>query len=194
MIHNTIPCRRIKICEIPHSYCYMAASIGTFSNLFSWSKSASHYIDVLMTTMASHITSFTVVYSTVYSDANQRKHQSSASLAFVWGIHRDRWISRTKGQLRGKCFPLMTSSWFWYKFHGLLFNRQIHKMSAFVHMMIWWPPTNVYYLDHWSAISQYTYAVVDILLLASEAISVKCPKIYRHTLRHFSWWKVHFDT
>ena len=39
-----------------------------------------------------------------------KKHQSSASLAFVWGIHRDRWIPRTKGQLRGKCFHLMTSS------------------------------------------------------------------------------------
>ena len=70
-----------------------------------------HYIDVIMTTMASQITSLTVVYSTVYSDADQRKHQSSASLAFVWGIHRDRWIPRTKGQLRGKCFHLMTSSW-----------------------------------------------------------------------------------
>ena len=69
-----------------------------------------HYTDVTMTTMASQITSLTVVYSTVYSDADQRKHQSSASLAFVWGIHRDRWIPRTKGQLRGKCFHLMTSS------------------------------------------------------------------------------------
>ena len=45
--------------------------------------------------------------------ANQSKHQSSASLAFVWGIHRDRWIPRTKGQLRGKCFHLMTSSCIW---------------------------------------------------------------------------------
>ena len=57
-----------------------------------------HYIDVIMTTMASQITSLTVVYSTVYSDADQRKHQSSAPLAFVWGIHRGRWIPRTKGQ------------------------------------------------------------------------------------------------
>ena len=68
-----------------------------------------HYDDVIMTTMASQITSLTVVYSTVYSDADQRKHQSSVSLAFVWGLHRDRWIPRTKGQLRGKCFHLMTS-------------------------------------------------------------------------------------
>ena len=64
-----------------------------------------------MTTIASQITSLTVVYSVVYSGADQRKHQSSASLAFVWVIHRDRWIPRTKGQLRGKCFHLMTSSW-----------------------------------------------------------------------------------
>ena len=64
-----------------------------------------------MRTIASPITSLTVVYSTVYSDADQRKHQRSATLAFVWGIHRDRWIPRTKGQLRGKCFHLMTSSW-----------------------------------------------------------------------------------
>ena len=70
-----------------------------------------HYIDVIMTTMASQITSLTIVYSTVYSDADHRKHQSSALLAFVRGIHRDRWIPRTKGQLRGKCFHLMTSSW-----------------------------------------------------------------------------------
>ena len=36
-----------------------------------------HYTDVIMTTIASQITSLTVVYSTVYSDADQRKHQSS---------------------------------------------------------------------------------------------------------------------
>ena len=69
-----------------------------------------HYDDVRMGAIASQITSLTIVYSTVYSNADQRKHQSSASLAFVWGIHRDRWIPRTKGQLRGKCFHLMTSS------------------------------------------------------------------------------------
>ena len=43
---------------------------------------------IIMGTMASQITSLTIVYSTVNSGADQRKHQSSASLAFVWGIHR----------------------------------------------------------------------------------------------------------
>ena len=57
-----------------------------------------HYIDVIMGTMASQITSLTVVYSIIYSGADQRKHQSSESLAFVRGIHRDLWIPHTKGQ------------------------------------------------------------------------------------------------
>ena len=47
-----------------------------------------HYSDVIMGAMAFQITSLTIVYSTVYSSADQRKHQSSASLAFVLGIHR----------------------------------------------------------------------------------------------------------
>ena len=46
-----------------------------------------HYNDVIMGPMASQITSLTIVYSTVYSGADERKHQSSVSLAFVWGIH-----------------------------------------------------------------------------------------------------------
>ena len=42
-----------------------------------------HYCDIIMGAVASQITSLTIVYSTVYSDADQRKHKSSASLAFV---------------------------------------------------------------------------------------------------------------
>ena len=48
----------------------------------------SHYHDVIMGVIASQITSVLIVYLTVYSGAHQRKHQSSASLAFVRGIHR----------------------------------------------------------------------------------------------------------
>ena len=52
------------------------------------SKFLLHYNDVVMSAVASQITSFTIVYSGVYSGADERKHQSSASLAFVRGIHR----------------------------------------------------------------------------------------------------------
>ena len=47
-----------------------------------------YYSDVIMGAMVSQITSLTIVYSTVYSDRDQRKHQSYASLAFVRVIHR----------------------------------------------------------------------------------------------------------
>ena len=52
--------------------------------------------------VASQITRLTIVYSAVYSAADQRKHQSSASLAFVRGIPRSRWIvnDREAGDLR----------------------------------------------------------------------------------------------
>ena len=70
-----------------------------------------YYIDVIMTTMTSQITSLTLVYSIVYSGADQRKHQSSASLAFVRGIHQWPVNSPHKGPVTRKCFHLITSSW-----------------------------------------------------------------------------------
>ena len=63
------------------------------------------YNDVIMRAMASQITSLTIVYSTVYSGADQRKHQSSASLAFVRGIHRWPVNSPHKGPVTRKTFP-----------------------------------------------------------------------------------------
>ena len=65
----------------------------------------SHYNDIIMNTMASQITSLAIVYSTVYSSADQRKHQSSASLAIVRGIHRWPVSSLRKGQVTRKMFP-----------------------------------------------------------------------------------------
>ena len=51
-------------------------------------KNVFHYNDVIMSAMASQITSLPIVYSTVYPGADKIKHQSSVSLAFVRGIHR----------------------------------------------------------------------------------------------------------
>ena len=51
------------------------------------------------------VTSIAIVYSTVYSGADQRKHQSSASLAFVRGIHRGPGNSLHKGPVTRKMFP-----------------------------------------------------------------------------------------
>ena len=60
-----------------------------------------HHNDVIMGSMASQITSLAIVYSAVYSGTDQRKHQSSASLAFARGIH---W-SPHKWPVTRKMFP-----------------------------------------------------------------------------------------
>ena len=66
--------------------------------------SPSHHDDVIMGTMASQITSPTIVYS-FYSGADQRKHQSSASLALVRGIHRGPVNFLLKWPVTRKMFP-----------------------------------------------------------------------------------------
>ena len=67
--------------------------------------SGCHYDDVIMGAIGSQITSLTIVYSTVYSGADQSKHQSSASPAFVWGIHRGPVNSPHKWPVTRKMFP-----------------------------------------------------------------------------------------
>ena len=84
-------------------------------------RSSIHYDDVIMSAIASQITSLTIVYSIVYSD--QRKYQSSASLAFVRGIHRGPVNSPHKWPVTRKMFP----------FDDVIMLAQI---------MTWWLPGN----------------------------------------------------
>ena len=83
-------------------------------SLVSWARATSqcnfvlvqdHYSGVIMGAMAYQITSLTIVYSTVNSGTDQRKHQSSASLAFVRGIHRWPVNSPHKWPGTRKMFP-----------------------------------------------------------------------------------------
>ena len=64
-----------------------------------------HYSDVMMSTIATQITGVSNVCLTVSSSADQRKHQSSASLAFVGGIHKWPLDSPHKGPVTRKMFP-----------------------------------------------------------------------------------------
>ena len=48
----------------------------------------------------------------------------------MWGIHRDRWIPRTKGQLRGKCFHLMTSSCLYYHQKSMWANFRVRRGNS----------------------------------------------------------------
>ena len=60
----------------------------TLQTCTRWYKKSLHYNGVIMSAMVSQITSLTIVYSTAHWGADQRKHESSASLAFVREIHR----------------------------------------------------------------------------------------------------------
>ena len=67
------------------------------------------YSDVIISAIASQITSLTIVYSAVYSD--QRKHQTSRHCFLYGELTSNRWIPRENGRQRGKCFQLITSSY-----------------------------------------------------------------------------------
>ena len=69
-----------------------------------WCSGVNYYTGIIMSAMASQITRLTIVYSTVYPGSDQRKHQSSASLAFVWRIHRLPVNSPHKGPVTQKMF------------------------------------------------------------------------------------------
>ena len=86
----------ISSCLIRHILMFSGAHGHTLSK---------HYSDVIMGAMVSQITSLAIVYSAVYSGVDQRKHQSSASLAFVRGIHRWPVNSPHKWPVTRKLFP-----------------------------------------------------------------------------------------
>ena len=106
--------------------CTHVALLCTLSKVFQ-----RHYDDVIMTTIASQITSLTTVYPTVYSDTDQRKHQSPASLTFVWGIHRGPVNSPHKWPVTRKMFP----------FDDVIMNYvwQGNKLLGRVHNTVWMP-------------------------------------------------------
>ena len=98
--------------------------IGNGINIIFWAlhiwgqtqtKASVHYTDFIMGASASQITSLTIVHLTVYSDTDQRKHQSSASLAFVRGIHREPVNSPHKWPVSRKIIP----------FHDVIMARHL---------------------------------------------------------------------
>ena len=100
--HNIIYNHNNAKHKIPVGICMLYSVKWTYIHRHFNTK---HYGYVIMGAIASQLTSLTIVYSTVYSDADQRKHQSSASPAFVWGIHRGPVNSPHKWPATRKMFP-----------------------------------------------------------------------------------------
>ena len=90
-------------------YCWvLIVSLLGLSSFTNWSCDSSFsitYNDVIMSAIVSQITSLTIVCAAFYSGADQRIYQSSASLAFVRGIHRWPVNSPHKGPVTRKMFP-----------------------------------------------------------------------------------------
>ena len=91
-----------------------------------------------MTAIACQIPNLTIIYSTVYSGTDQRKHQSSASLAFVRGIHRSPVNSPHKWQVTREMFPfddviMIFDDYFsenWIKISTFLYKNVSLKLSS----------------------------------------------------------------
>ena len=96
-----------------------------------------HYDDVIMGATASQITSLTSVYSTVYSDADQRKHQSSASLAFVRGIHRRPVNSPHKWPVTREMFPFHDVV-MWFQPSSLWLTYLITDLNELNQGLVYW--------------------------------------------------------
>ena len=120
-----------------------------------------------MSAVESQITSVSIVCSTVGSGADDRNHQSSTSMAFVWGFIGHQWIPHTKGQYRGKCFHLMTSSW-----------RTC--VSSFMMRIRWSTLWSFDHLTHWG---RDKMAAISQTIFSSE---FSWMKIYEFRLR-FHW-------
>ena len=99
-----IHARQVTSQDLGQSYGCLSAVEATPKNMCDHYES-NHYHDVIMGAIASQIASLTIVCSIVYSDADQRKHQSSASLAFVRAIHRGPVNSPPKWPVTRKMFP-----------------------------------------------------------------------------------------
>ena len=94
--------------------CIISLNLNVTSILSFLLENIYHYSDVIMSGMASQITSIMIVYPTVYTGADQRNHQSSASLAFVRGIRRWPANSPHKWPVTRKMFPFDHAIMFLY--------------------------------------------------------------------------------
>ena len=90
-----------------------------------------------MSAIASQITSLTIVYSAVYAGADQNKHQSSVSLAFVWGIHRGPVNSPHKWPVTRKMFPFDDVIMIEMKQYNLK-KCKINGMFQSIYEVRWW--------------------------------------------------------
>ena len=148
-----------------------------------------------MGAIVSQITILTIVYSTVYSDADQRQHESSASLAFVWGIHRGQVNSLHRWPITRKMFP----------FDDVIMFSNRHSIAPCVQTLIHMSPQSLQWCK------QY-HVTLDRVITApeTELTSVSYHKMrlklrpgltrfcyetsdHYETVNHGNWWEFQWN-
>ena len=90
--------------------------------------------------VSNHSTSLTIVYSAVYSGADQTKNPSSASPAFVQGFHRGPVYFPHKGPVTRKMFPFHDVIIFYlpYTYEITVFQLNSEYAIPFSVCVIWY--------------------------------------------------------
>ena len=157
--------------------------------LYQW-----HYCDVIMGAMVSQITSLSIVYSTVHSFADQRKHQSSASLAFVrwinrWPVnHPDKWPVTRKmfafdDVIMGRTPGMMWKDWVWVSLFSIGIRMLLHSCDR-----VDWadnPFINTHHIYIYICVYIYIYKCITICTLHNIAETQKAFKIKIIILSYF---------
>ena len=166
----------------------------------------SHYGDVIMGTMASQITSLTIVYSTAYSGADQRKHQSSATLAFVREIHRGPVNSPHKWPVTRNMFPFddvimkwaqpirFAFCWNWYRYRECCATPCITTSREY---LFWWCSFRLdipLYLSifevHYSRVSTHWSENVVLSWVQDRSSVLQLPELWSGTQQFSCWMKL----
>ena len=137
-----------------------------------------------MTTLASQITSLTVVYSIAYSGVDQRKHQSSASLAFVRGIHRT-------GEFPAQRASNAENVSIWWRHHAIVIILCVVLTDVIQPVLpskvpgtqAQWNNTFLLHIPGWGLLKQFSSFVFS----SSFSIIIKTPFVcYKY---HFDMWR-----
>ena len=157
-----------------------------------------HYGDVIMSVIASLITSLAIVYSSVYSGADQRKHQSSASLAFVRGIHRRPVNSPHKGPVTRTMFPfddvimIMVASLALENTSKVDFFQSPKNSTKHKHVLIAWDAQYVQKITMNKSITIYIMKHL-FMVIFYVAVMVKTPNCLRLWAFKFSSYRSQFQ-
>ena len=155
-----------------------------------------------MSSIASHITSLTIVYLSVYSGADQRKHQSSESLAFVRGIHRRPVNSLRKGPVTRKMFPFddvimwclyLSLSWLLFQFSTVIIIDTVTVVICYCIIII---PIMIYHHrnrhHYFNAIISFN-VISTIIILTSSSLGFDVSIITIHNISASLWLSVNVN-